>query len=70
VSVYGVYEVSGKRAYRGHAPGETFEARLDRFAERRAIERGAIRLLERVVADLPPDKYRLPLGWPGSQERK
>jgi hypothetical protein len=29
VSEYGVYEVTGKREYRGHNPGTVFEAFLD-----------------------------------------
>lgn len=60
----GLYEVIGKRAYRGHQPGALFEARLDRNAEGRAIQRGAIRLLERIANDLLSGTYRLPDGWP------
>lgn len=66
----GRYRVVGRRAYRGHQPGEEFEAKLDPNAEARAVNRGNILLLERLVADLPPGKYRLPTGWPRSQERK
>lgn len=66
----GVYEVVGRRAYRGHQPGEQFEARLDANVESRAIQRGNIRLLDRLVADLPPGNYRLPVGWLGAKERK
>jgi hypothetical protein len=65
----GRYLVSGKRAYRGHDPGTEFEARLDVFAEARAIGRGSIQLLERLAADLPADKYRLPQGWPGTERK-
>jgi hypothetical protein len=65
----GVYEVVGKRSYMEHKPGERFEARLGRAAEARAVARGSIRLLERVAEDLPPNKYRLPTGWPGATER-
>jgi hypothetical protein len=64
VNALGRYEVVGKRAYRGHAPGTEFEARLDRAAEIRAVNRGSIRLLARVDADLVPGSYRLPVGWP------
>jgi hypothetical protein len=60
----GRYQVVGKRAYRDHAPGAMFEAVLDPDAEARAISRGSIRLIERLPADLPAGKYRLPLGWP------
>lgn len=56
----GRYQVIGQRAYRGHEPGTVFEARLDVSAERRAIYRGAIRLLDRLVPDLVPGSYRLP----------
>jgi hypothetical protein len=64
VNTLGRYEVCGRRIYRGHPPGAVFEAKLDPAAEARAIRRGSIRLLERLTADLPPGKYRLPLGWP------
>ncbi len=57
----GRYRVVGRRAYRDHQPGEEFEACLDRDAEARAINRGSIRLLERVAADLKPGSYRLPV---------
>jgi hypothetical protein len=60
----GRYEVVGSRRYRGHEPGMVFEATLDPLAEQRAINRGSIRLIERLEADLPPNKYRLPAGWP------
>ena len=65
----GVYRVVGRRAYRGHEPGEVFEARLDRNAEIRAVNRGSIVLLERVRPDLPAGKYRLPVGWPGTERK-
>jgi hypothetical protein len=65
----GVYEVTGRRGYRGHQPGERFEAVLDPNAETRAINRGSIRLLERLDPDLPAGKYRLPTGWPITAER-
>lgn len=60
---YGVYEVIGQRQYRGHKPGERFEAQLDPDAEWRAIKRGDIRLLERVKPELPAAR-RLPDDWP------
>lgn len=66
----GRYRVVGRRAYRGHQPGEEFEARLDENVEARAVQRGNLVLLERLVAELPPGKYRLPVGWPGSKERE
>jgi hypothetical protein len=69
MNTLGVYEVVGRRAYRGHQPGVVFEARLDRNAEMRAINRRSIRLLDRVADELPPGKYRLPHGWPEARER-
>lgn len=63
----GVYLVTGKRAHRGHEPGEVFWAVLDPEAEARAINRGSIRLIERLEAALPKDKYRLPVGWPTTE---
>jgi len=62
--VHGLYRVSGKREYRGNRPGEQFVARIDANAERRAIDRGDIVLLERVIPALQPGSYRLPQGWP------
>jgi hypothetical protein len=64
VKEMGRYRVVGSRRYRGHEPGSVFEAVLDPHAEARAVDRGSIRLLERLTADLPPNKYRLPAGWP------
>lgn len=56
------YLVSGTRAYRGHRAGSTFTARLDRLAEQRAIDRGDITLIERLIPRLP-DTFSLPRGW-------
>lgn len=65
---YGVYLVTGRRRYRGHEPGTTFEAQLERGAELRAIERGDIRLVHRVTPAVPPDSYAFPAGWlPGEE---
>lgn len=55
----GIYQVVGRREYRGHKPGERFMARLDRNAEGRAIQRGDIALLERVTPGLP-ERWGLP----------
>lgn len=41
------YKVTGLRAFRGHAPGATFEAELDPGQEKRAVARGAIRVVKR-----------------------
>ena len=56
------YLVTGKRQYRWHAPGTVFEARLDPDAERRAIERGSIRVLEEIEVGV--ESYELPEDWP------
>jgi hypothetical protein len=60
---FGEYLVTGKRNYRGHAPGSTFEARLDRLAEARAIARGDIRLLREIEPTVEPGSYTFPDGW-------
>lgn len=59
----GRYEVVGRREYRGHKPGTTFEARIDPGPERRAVVRGDIRLLERIIPSLQPGSVTLPDGW-------
>ena len=58
----GVYKVTGRRIYRGHAPGETFEARIPASVEKRAVDRGDIVVLDRVNPDLPAE-WELPKGW-------
>jgi hypothetical protein len=60
---HGQYKVVGKREYRGHQPGTTFDAVLDRNAERRAIVRGDIRLLDRYVPSLAPGSWTFPQDW-------
>jgi hypothetical protein len=61
--LHGVYRVTGRRQYRGHEPGTTFHARLEREAERRAIERGDIELLERIEPALSAGSFKLPKDW-------
>lgn len=63
-----VYKVGARRGYRGHAPGTVFEAVLDPAAERRAIERGDIRIVQRITPSLRPGSYLLPDGWLKPQE--
>lgn len=58
------YLVTGKRQYRWHAPGTTFEAILDPDAEARAIERGSIKVIEVVQPELQNGSYQLPDDWP------
>lgn len=58
----GRYRVVGRRRYRGHQPGSEFEVRLDPRAEARAIRRGDIAVLERIVPSVQPGSYRIPKG--------
>ncbi len=58
------YLVTGRRQYRWHAPGTTFEAQLDPLAEQRAIERGSIIVLEVIQPELENGCYALPEDWP------
>ncbi len=58
------YLVTGRRQYRWHKPGTTFEAKLDPDAERRAIERGSIRVLAIIRSDVEDGSYQLPKDWP------
>jgi hypothetical protein len=62
MTVSGIYEVQGPVAYRGFPPGTQFFATLDVAVEERAFARGNIRLVERLVPDLP-ESYALPEGW-------
>lgn len=56
----GLYKVVGSRCYRGHQPGDLFEAILDNRAEARAIGRGDIELVDRIRFTVKPGSYRLP----------
>lgn len=60
---HGLFVVSGRRQYRGHRPGEKFEARLD-AAIARAVRRGDITFLEHIIPGLQEGSYRLPDDWP------
>ena len=60
--MYKRYLVTGHRRYRWHERGTIFEAQLDPDAERRAIERGSIRVLEEI--DVRVANYELPEDWP------
>ena len=55
----GEYEVVGRREYRGHPPGEVFEARIQPGPESRAIARGDIRKLRDVEPSIQPGSYSL-----------
>ena len=59
---HGVYRVTGRRLFRGHEFGEEFVAALPVPQERRAIRRGDIELLDRIVPALPAS-YSFPEGW-------
>lgn len=62
-----LYRVTGKFRYREHDPGTTFEARLDKRAEARALARGNIEILERSTPTIRPGSWRLPAGWHPTQ---
>lgn len=58
--IWGEYEVTGPREYRGHPHGTTFVARLDPGAEQRAVARGDIRVVSRIEPALVPGSFQLP----------
>lgn len=58
-----IYKVVGHLGYRGHKPGEIFEAILDPGAEARGIRRRNIILIDECKPELQPGSYRLPEGW-------
>jgi hypothetical protein len=60
--IYGRYQVTGAREYRGHQTGVVFEARLDKATAQRAINRGDIVLLEHVEPRVPAG-FTFPHGW-------
>lgn len=61
---HGRYRVTGSRAYRGHPPGSEFDAKIASTVEARAIRRGDIALLERVIPSIVSENLALPKGWP------
>lgn len=65
---YGVYLVTGKRQYRGHDPGTRFEAAIDAAVEARAITRGDIQLLERVIPSIDGRDLAFGSDWPPGRE--
>ena len=62
---HGLFQVVGRRQYRGHPTGTRFEARLD-AAMQRALDRGDLRLIEEVEPSLKEGTYTLPDDWPPS----
>jgi hypothetical protein len=61
------YRVIGKRAYRDHPPGTTFEARLERNAEYRAMLRRDIVFVRVVHPELQAGSFTFPHGWLSGQ---
>lgn len=59
---HGLFEVIGRRQYRGHRPGDQFEARYDPAIDR-AICRKDIRFVKWVESCLPQGHW-LPKDWP------
>lgn len=60
---FATWEVTGRRPYRGHAPGSTFEAWLDVRVSDRAVARGDIRRKRNARPGLRPGSYTFPRGW-------
>ena len=50
------YRVTGGTPFLGHQPGEEFDADLDENLERRAKERGSIRVVKRASEEKPSKK--------------
>lgn len=63
-----LYQITKRRSYRGHKPGTIVEMRLEPAAEKRALDRGDIVLIERRTPSLQPGSYTLPRGWLTSKE--
>lgn len=55
-----VYRVIARVPFRGHRPGGIFEATLGAAAERRAVERGDIEVVQRSTPGLKPGSWTLP----------
>lgn len=62
-----VYLVTGRVAHRGHKPGETFEADLTADEERRAVERGALTVIDRRPTEIVDGSFTRPDGWPPAE---
>ena len=65
---YGLYEVTGRRQYRGHEPGTVFEAAIAPSVEARALQRGDIKLLRRITPTLAPGSFTF-RDWPPPGEQ-
>ena len=55
-----VYQVTGRMEYRGHQPGERFEAVLDRLVEARALARGNIIIVSHEPTTIAPGSFTFP----------
>ena len=60
---YYLFEVIGKRQYRGHQPGERFVSRLDPALER-AVQRPNVVVLAEVETSIKHREHGLPRDWP------
>ncbi len=58
-----LYQVTGRRNYREHRPGETFEAVLKPNIEHIALKVGAIKILESSTPSIRPGSATVPDGW-------
>ena len=65
-----VYKVTGRLGYKGHQPGEYFEAVLDPLVERRAIARRNIILIDKSTPKLQPGSFKLPKDWVTNSTRE
>lgn len=63
-----VYRIGRKRGYAGHPPGSVVEMVLDPAAEKRALARGDIVVVERRTPSIQPGSYTLPRGWANQKE--
>ena len=58
-----LFEVVGKREYRGHRPGEQFITRMDPALER-ALERPNVVIVAVIDPKIQEGQYGLPQDWP------
>ncbi len=58
-----VYQVTGRRNYREHRPGETFEAVIEPHIEEIALRFGSIKILESSTPSIRPGSASVPEGW-------
>lgn len=63
-----VYRVIGRRTFREHHPGDTFEAALKPDQEQRAIKWGLIELVESSIPSIRPGSVTVPEGWLTARE--